>query len=187
MRNKKQKGFTLIELLVVIAIIGLLASVVLVALNGAREKSREAKRVADITQMAQAFEVMFNDANAYPTGTGPAGAAGSYSNATGAVLGTGMMLQAITSKGTFNLTPTYIGFIPTNPIPVDSGSGAALCNTASAVTTASTAATPAAGPTSYIYQTNAAGTIYTLSFCLGASGAGAYVPGGHFLTPQGVQ
>src|SRR5579863_2244769 len=68
MRNKKQKGFTLIELLVVIAIIGLLASVVLVALNGSREKSREAKRVADISQMAAAFELMFNDAAAYPTG-----------------------------------------------------------------------------------------------------------------------
>jgi type II secretion system protein G len=64
---KKQKGFTLIELLVVIAIIGLLSTLAVVALNSARMKARDAKRVSDVKQMQTALELYYNDNNGYPS------------------------------------------------------------------------------------------------------------------------
>jgi type II secretion system protein G len=64
--NKKSKGFTLIELMVVIAIIGMLATIVLVSLNTAREKARDAKRLGDIRQVALALEMYYDDNGEYP-------------------------------------------------------------------------------------------------------------------------
>ena len=64
----KKKGFTLIELLVVIAIIGLLSTLAVVALNSARQKARDAKRVADVKQIQTALELYFNSSSGYPGG-----------------------------------------------------------------------------------------------------------------------
>ena len=66
MKKINKKGFTLIELLVVIAIIGLLATLSVIALNNARAKSRDAKRVADVRQIQTALELYFNDNLGYP-------------------------------------------------------------------------------------------------------------------------
>jgi prepilin-type N-terminal cleavage/methylation domain-containing protein len=57
---RKKKGFTLIELLVVIAIIGILATIVLVSLNTARAKARDARRSSDMHQIALAMEMFYD-------------------------------------------------------------------------------------------------------------------------------
>lgn len=70
MFNKKtnflKSGFTLIELLVVIAIIGILSTLSVVALQSARGKARDAKRITDIRQIQTALELYFNDQSEYP-------------------------------------------------------------------------------------------------------------------------
>lgn len=55
----KSKGFTLIEILIVIAIIGILASIVVVSLRGASERTKNTKIVTDIVQVRKVAEVMY--------------------------------------------------------------------------------------------------------------------------------
>ncbi len=65
--NSVPRGFTLIELLVVIAIIGVLASIVLVSLNGARSKARDTRRQVDVMNIAKALELYNLNKYTYPT------------------------------------------------------------------------------------------------------------------------
>ncbi|MCF7795412.1 type II secretion system GspH family protein [Patescibacteria group bacterium] len=105
--NKNKKGFTLIELLVVIAIIGLLSTLAIVALNSVRQKSRDAKRVADVKQIQTALELYYNDHFGYPDSTS--------------------VTQGEPIIGLNDVT--YMAQVPEAPEPADNPSGDSTCVT----------------------------------------------------------
>lgn len=106
---------------------------VVTILNNAIEKSRDAKRLADVRQLASALELYFNDKSSYP-------------------------------KELKDMTPTYIGIIPTAPLPPDGN-----CSL---------------GDNTYNYKLISSSS-YTLDFCLGAQ-TGGYEAGRHVLSPTGI-
>lgn len=158
--QKNSKGFTLIELLVVIAIIGLLSTLAVVALNSARQKSRDSKRVADIKQVQTALELYFADQNGYPTESAEI------------ILGdTGTSKTALCTAGftgTCGSTTVYMGLVPSSPLPADSP-----CTTAN---------------NKYLYNSSATSGVsssYTIDFCLGGS-VGNLISGTHTANPNGM-
>lgn len=160
--NRKNRGFTLIELLVVIAIIGILAAVVLVSLNSARSKSRDARRVADVRQIMTGLELYYNSCNAYPT-------LGTQATIEGLGLGTGAVGGCAATPPAWLASPAadiLIQKVPSAPLPADGGCTAAV------------------NSNTYSYQSTS-GTTYALTFCLGAA-TGGYGTGLHTASPSGI-
>jgi prepilin-type N-terminal cleavage/methylation domain-containing protein len=165
MRNSK--GFTLIELLVVIAIIGLLSTLAVIALNSARAKSRDSKRISDVKQIQTALELFYSDMNGYPT-VAAAQYLGNYSGATNTVLSSAGFSGGI--SGT-----TYMGQVPKAPTPAD---GTCVSDNAAG-----------ASGNNYGYASSATtgtSSSYTINFCLGAA-TGDLLAGNHTATPNGIQ
>ncbi len=160
----------------VIAIIGLLASVVLLALNSARSKSRDAKRVADVRQVMSGLELYFNDCGSYPivASATTLGATGQKMY-TGTACGTNAATSGNGGLGTTATGSTLVGQMPSAPSPQDG-----TCTTVNnPYIYTSTDATGAAATTS-----PAAG--YSIAFCLGAT-TGGLAAGPHTATQGGIQ
>lgn len=161
---KNNKGFTLIELLVVIAIIGLLATLAVVALNNARTKARDAKRVSDIKQIQTALELYFVDASGYPAGTGLAlGQGTDCTTACDTISSTNGI--AATAAGT-----TYMGLVPADP---------------SAAAAAADCASGSTAVCNYAYTQTGSGTGYNLWFYL-EQNTGALAAGPNCATGNGI-
>jgi prepilin-type N-terminal cleavage/methylation domain-containing protein len=168
MRNKNQKplaikkdGFTLIELLVVIAIIALLSSIVLIALTNARQKSRDTKRLTDMTQMNTGLELYFANFKGYPSST-----------------------TGIPSS----LAPNYVSNLPSSPLPADGGCAAITYPSPVPANTYASGYYYYPSGTAFL-GSDGSTTVYSdyaYYFCLGSL-TGNFAPGTHVLTPRGVQ
>lgn len=157
---KNLTGFTLIELLVVISIIALLSSIALIALMSARQKSRDVKRLSDMTQMNTALELYFGANKGYP------------SSSTG-----------IPS----DLWPLFVASIPSAPQPADGG--CEMVNYPSPPVPAGVTGSQYyyyPSGQSYVISGQTVYPDYVYYFCLG-NATGNFGPGLRVLTPRGVK
>ena len=111
---QKSSGFTLVELLIVMAIIGIIASIGLGGFYSSQAKARDAKRKANLSQIADALELYYNDKAKYP-------AAGTGANV-GKIMGCGAGGTTVCTWGetAFSNTTTgtvYMTKLPTDPLP----------------------------------------------------------------------
>jgi len=105
MHTKVNKGFTLLEILLVIAAIGILAAIVLVAINPTRQiaQVRDAQRRSDINTIYKALEQYLIDNQAYPAGITEASQAICNNTVTTSCVDLGVLI------------PTYLASIPKDP------------------------------------------------------------------------
>lgn len=111
MRKTLTKGFTLIELLVVIAIIGILASIVLVSLNSARNKGKDASVQSEIASLRGQAEIYYSTNSTYAgacasSGTGGLSALLSAA-ASSSVTNSGGVVTAAGTAGTYQKTTCH--------------------------------------------------------------------------------
>jgi len=110
------RAFTLIELLLVIAIIGLIATVSIAAVGGARAKGRDEKRVTDLKQIQKALELSFEPGSGYPVVASPLTIG---AGATDVLCSKGAVTSFVAdqSAGNCDVGKVYMGLVPMNPTP----------------------------------------------------------------------
>ena len=101
-----KKRFSLFELLLVIAVMGLLSTLAIIAISNARQKSRDAARLEDMTEIKTALQLYFFDTNKYPEAKEPV------------TLGDGNFdCLAAGGWAALGCDTSYLADVPENPTP----------------------------------------------------------------------
>lgn len=106
--DRSKAGYTLIELIIVAGIIGVLSSIVLASINEIRQNSRDAKRIADLENIALALGLYKEENGEFPNGAGYDG--GGVGQAT-----EGRICSGCTGPINVDLLE-YLGEIPEDPL-----------------------------------------------------------------------
>ena len=157
----------MIEILVVVAIIALLSSVALISLMSAREKSRNVKRLSDMTQMNTALELYYSTNKGYPSSS----------------LGVPQ-----------DMAPNFLTSMPSAPLPVDGvceglthqGSDGCVNKDPACNGVAINTYFYVPSGTPFNFGGNNVYPDYEYFFCLGDK-TGNFSPGPRILTPRGVR
>jgi prepilin-type N-terminal cleavage/methylation domain-containing protein len=64
--KNKSRGFTLVEVVIVVGIMSVLSAIIYASFDGAKAKSRDQQRMADISSIQLALEIYFNKNKQYP-------------------------------------------------------------------------------------------------------------------------
>lgn len=145
--KKFKVGFTLIELLVVISVIGILATVIVTSLSGARVKSRDAKRIADLKNIQLALQYYYDKYGTFVVaGTGWAGGGNGWMGYEG-----GAPYTVAVTRGLYNE-----GFLPVPLIDDPQGSPSYMiytCEAGQAYAISATKENPTPQDIAYIQTT----------------------------------
>lgn len=159
--GSKKNGSLVVAIVVgfflIIAMIGLMSTLAVVALNSARAKSRDSKRVADIKQIQTALELYYADNDGYPVDSLYLGG---YDGTSSNVLSSSGFSSLAGSSG-----QTYMAEVPKAATPADGKCTEEQNN---------------------YYYLSSDDTGYQLGFCLGDV-VGDLSAGTHIATPNGIE
>lgn len=115
---RQQKGFTLLEVLLVIALIAILAGIVIIAINPAKQlaEARNAQRHADVNTILNAtWQYALDNDGDFPSSVPTGAAALCDSTATNEVCATGGTCTSLVDLTDLTTNETYLTSIPNDP------------------------------------------------------------------------